>query len=69
MTDIPYVDLINQVYYSIETLREDPGFQGIHPGCDCGCGGDTFDFDAYTEAAAEALEALAFSGINVVDYD
>jgi len=65
--NIDYIDLINDVYYAIETLREDPSLSDVRPGCDCGCGGDSFDFDSYDEEYRKAIKTLRKYGIEVTE--
>lgn len=64
---IKHDDAIGDVLYALDTLRESPDIQGIIPGCDCGCGGDYFDFDAYEEDHEHAMETLARFGIEIVE--
>ena len=53
---------INKIYtiYSMNrlamNLRMSHDDYGAHYDCDCGCGGDTFDWDAQKDAYAEADE-------------
>lgn len=50
------VDKANRLLERAEYLRDVYDDHGAKPGCDCGCGGDTFDWDAQDEAYEEARE-------------
>lgn len=56
------VEEINGLERDAEELRDRWDDWGAMPGCECGCGGDTFDWDGQSEAFHEAnqLDREAF---------
>lgn len=59
MTFDEFMEEVNKAYGLLEKaewIRDSYDDYGAIPGCDCGCGGDTFDWDAQDEAYEEARE-------------
>lgn len=56
-------DQLSDLFYSLDTFLHGPGTAGEKPGCDCGCGGDSIDWDQADEDRVEAEAKLAKLGI------
>ena len=57
---------LSPVRYALEDVIEWLSDSSIS-GCDCGCGGDSMDYDGMEMAYKEGLETLKVFGIEVIE--
>lgn len=60
---------IQRIAGIMDELIYNPYTDGCHAGCDCGCGGDSVDWDQASKRVDIAIGALKAHGLDCTDWN